>query len=163
MGIGRLLGLEPAALRLAAEMPRSWEVRGWGLHHICVAFMSSLETWRHSRSLFFAITMACKHAKAPLLPDAPPAPPAPPDNSSPASFSSLCRKERRVSGLRQQPGRHWQSSGGERTDLGVRSRVSPGLCKLEGSQRRRGEHLQKEGGRLQKWAAVTSGAPGLRT
>lgn len=117
--------------------------------------MSSLETWHHSGSLFFAVTTARKHSKAPLLPDGPP-----PIYSSPASFSSPCQKDRRASGLRRRPGRHWQSSGGERTDLGVHSRVSPGSCKLEGSQRRRGEHLQKEG---QVEAAAVLGATGLRT
>lgn len=34
--------------------------------------MSSLETWHHSGSLFFAVTTARKHSKAPLLPDGPP-------------------------------------------------------------------------------------------
>lgn len=64
--------------------------------------------------------------------------------SSPASSSSLYRRERRGSGSPQQPGRCWQSSGGERSDLGVRSRFSPDSCKLEESQQRKGEHLQNK-------------------
>lgn len=63
-------------------------------------------------------------------------------HSSPASFSSLYHMERRASGSPQQLGRCWQSSGGERSDLGVHSRFFPNSCKLEESQQRKGEHLQ---------------------
>lgn len=65
-------------------------------------------------------------------------------HSSPASSSSLYQMERRGSGSLQQPGRCWQSSGGERSDLGVHSRFFPDSCKLEGSQQRKGEHLQNK-------------------
>lgn len=68
--------------------------------------------------------------------------PPPSQCSAPASFSSRCQRGRKASGSRQQPGRHWQSSAGERSGPGVHSRFSPGSCRLEGSQRRREQHLE---------------------
>lgn len=136
MGMGRRLGLESIALRLAAEMPRSE-----GLQSVC---MSSHELLGNLASLRLHVLCCCypptNTASHPShIPTKPPK-----HNSSPASFSSPCRRERIVSGSPRQPGRHWRSSGGERTDLGVHSRFSPGSCKLEGSRQRKGEHLKNK-------------------
>lgn len=133
IGMERQLGLEPIALRLAAEM--SWS---GGLNN---NFVSTHELLGNLALLRVSVLCCCycsastsRHPSHPRLQH----------HYSPAFSSSLCRRERRGSGSLQQPSKHWQSSGGERNDLGVYSRFSPGSCKLEGSQQRKGEHLQNK-------------------
>ena len=114
---------------VTAEMPWSG-----ALQRVCMSSHEHFGSWSRSGSVFFAVVTHPQTRQGP-----------PKHISSPASSSSQCQRGRRGSGSLQQPGRHWQSSGRERTDPGVHSRFSPGSCKLEGSQQRKGEHLKNKG------------------
>lgn len=126
-GNGEVAWAQAHCPEVTAEMLRS------GALQVCLSSHEHFGSWSHSGSVFFAVVTHPQTRQG-----------LPKHNSSPASSSSLCQRGRRGSGSLRQPGRHWQSSGGERTDPGVHSRFSPGSCKLEGSQQRKGEHLKNK-------------------